>query len=101
MVDTFYSGGFAFVGPVVEWDGVNHLEIVDWINAVATATWYVDSVNSSTLALYSGVGSPRLYQLGAWIGRNSYGPTAAPKDGRWQTSDPYGRPESVTDVEAP
>jgi hypothetical protein len=102
---TFYSRGFAWQGPLMEWDGTNHEEILDWLNeASSVSVWFIDEVTTSQLTFAFSPTSYRVtFQLNDWIQQTTQGParTAAPKAGRWIAQDPDGRAPSIDNLVVP
>lgn len=105
MSTPFYTGGFTFNGPLMEWDGTNHADIVTWANEVASEPWAVGSAGATELVLTGTNGATplaRTFQLNGWISRSTLGPQSVEKiPGRWTTPDPYGRPVSAETLLAP
>lgn len=104
MVQQFYFGGFTRGGPAVGWDGTNETDVVDWINAQSSGPgWAVDSVTTTVLTLSYDNGVRILaVPAGSWVSGSGYYVNVVADDGRyWKTSDQWGRPENVADLEAP
>jgi len=101
MVDTFYSGTLGVVGPVVEWDGTNHADIVSWMNEISSPTWSVVTVTGTYFTINNG-SMTRTMPIDTFIGRSVSGPPPVYlAAGRYKTSDPVGRAETIDDLVIP
>lgn len=127
-VEPFYRGGFAhpLVGNplTLEWDGTNEQDICDYINDAITSFLVehpfplLDPWTAWTVTVASGIatftgwrGHPfdsyttvtAQVPGGGWLAmwEMSKGCVAVANAGMWKTTDPYGRPDDVSEVFAP
>jgi len=95
MLEEFYTGTFQPMGPVVEWDGTNHEEILAWVMEVSDYPTVIEHVSENCLILDLPTvhGYKVKIRRGGWIMRGKSGPKKVPlPETRWKTPDPMGRP---------
>jgi hypothetical protein len=123
MPEVFAAGNFTYYQSCVEWDGTNEEDIAAWIRSLDPSNdlaaeadrWQVASVDSSLLVLvrpkHHPVGYPATVEvpLNFWVTAGVY-PTAGDSQsnilivqtvdpaGKWKTTDPYGRPNTLDDL---
>jgi len=102
MVDTFYAGTLGPVGPLVAWDGTNENDILTWINEVSSPSSVIVSVTATEVVFRRGANPPTTtIPLDGWVARGANGASRYASVGRYVTSDPNGRAETIDDLVIP